>query len=90
MPRNPKSDRYPLTRANKRRVNAAADLLAQVNPRVPDEPHETNVIDLLSNVMHFCAANGLDYDNLQRIAAGHFRAESVRSHPEFAEMNVPE
>lgn len=36
---------------------------------------ECDIIDILSDIRHLCDAEGLDYDNLSRIAGNHHLAE---------------
>ena len=35
----------------------------------------TSVIDLLTDLRHYCDAVGLDYGDLNRVACGHYHAE---------------
>lgn len=39
------------------------------------EAPETQAIDLLCNLRHWCDAVGVNFDDLNRIAAGHYAAE---------------
>jgi len=36
-----------------------------------------NLIDLLADAMHWCRANALDFEELLRIAEGHYQTEIV-------------
>jgi hypothetical protein len=41
-----------------------------------DEPDETWVIDLLSDLMHMCDRDKLNFEDLLRIARGHYQSEA--------------
>jgi hypothetical protein len=40
-----------------------------------DEAPDTWAVDLLTNLRHWCDAACVDFDNLNRIAAGHYKIE---------------
>lgn len=41
------------------------------------EDTETGVVDLLADLRHFCDSVGLDFDNCDRIAIGHYAEEQT-------------
>lgn len=57
---------------NQARAENAADVLDYVGG---DDP-ETTLIDLLTNLLHFCDQTSVDFDNCLRISRGHFEAET--------------
>ena len=58
---------------NHRRAERAGDIVAACGHR-GDDPKST-VIDILTDLRHWCAVEAIDFDDLNRIAAGHFFAE---------------
>ncbi len=47
----------------------------EILPIYPEDQH-TNLIDLVSDVMHWCSLNGVDFDAILAKARMHFEAES--------------
>lgn len=58
-------------------LNAAplrAERLGDVLRLYPDDEH-ANVIDLLADLLHWCGANGVDFEDTLRISRRHFESE---------------
>lgn len=51
--------------------------LDEILPLYPEDQH-TNAIDLLADLMHWCATNGVDFEDTLRVARTHFLAERDR------------
>ena len=59
---------------NRQRVNKAANALR------PYEDHadlKSPIVDLLTDLRHYCRKHDLDLDDLARISADHFAAETA-------------
>ena len=69
---------------NKLRADDARHALAHSMAAVQREPLDTQVIDLLSNLRHLCAAEGLSFDTLDAHAAQHYVVEGGPLHIEAA------
>lgn len=73
----PKEQRNDFTLPNAQRIITARHAILAAswargnNPAICDEA----VIDLLADLMHFCAAQRIDFADCARIAALHFEAE---------------
>jgi len=59
----------------KRAARAKKALSAYFGCPLPACEREFAVIDILTDLRHFCASSGLDFDNLDRIASGHYSEE---------------
>lgn len=51
-----------------------AERFADILPLYPEDEH-TNVIDLLADLLHWCEANGVDFEDTLRISRMHFDSE---------------
>ena len=58
---------------NEARVARAREIVRAFNPQ---ETEETNLSDMLANLMHLCAAEGWDFDAQIEQGRFHFEAES--------------
>lgn len=69
----------PSNRSRKRRAQAA--LLGYWDK---DHDHKSNVIDLLSDLMHYCSQTSrpaIDFEDCLRTARSHFHCETVGGEP---------
>ncbi len=48
--------------------------LDEILPGYPEDQH-TNVIDLLTDAMHWCNCNDVEFDEVLRVARLHFEVE---------------
>ncbi len=48
--------------------------LNEILPGYPKDQH-TNVIDLLTDAMHWCISNDVEFDEVLRVARDHFEAD---------------
>lgn len=51
-----------------------ASRLDEILPMYPEDQH-TNLIDLLTDAMHWCSCNDVEFDAVLRTARRHFEAE---------------
>jgi len=59
---------------NQRRAERAADVVAFYGIGEGNEDRE-DLVDLLTDLRHWCAKTGINFEDANRIAAGHFFAE---------------
>lgn len=45
----------------------------------PPECGEDAITDLLADLLHYCAASGIDFERCERVAAMHFEDESAEA-----------
>lgn len=66
---------------NERRAMLAMDAVEffGVQSGQRDEPLETNIVDLLANLMHLSKKAKLDFEKILRMAGNHFYDETVGS-----------
>lgn len=61
--------------SNKSRVSSAARAMKAIPSHDPHD-NKANTIDLLANLMHYCRAKRLDFDDILDTARRHFEAET--------------
>ena len=59
---------------NEERVARAREIVRAFNPQETEQ--ETNLSDMLANLMHLCAAQGWDFDAQIKQGRFHYEAES--------------
>lgn len=62
-----------IEKRNKARAQRAFDLLAPYLSR--GDARKTCIIDLLTDLRHYCAQNGVDFGNALQLSDDHYRAE---------------
>jgi hypothetical protein len=61
---------------NSRRAMRAEDgCIAWRGEDQPDDTYETNIGDMLGDLMHLCDRDGFDFDDLLRMGRGNYEAE---------------
>ena len=72
-----------VSRTNRQRALIAGQTLVDYAKRSKNDENDESsaLIDLLTDLRHYCKANGIDFKKANQVAEGHFSAESFE-HPE--------
>ncbi len=67
----------PLNSRNKKRASYARKAYKAAKPKrdIQNEPDQDLFNDMLSDLRHFAAAAGLDFEKAERVSENNFRAE---------------
>lgn len=64
-----------MTQENERRVRRVVELTDILDDQYEVGEFDTNVTDVLADLLHYCKFYGVDFDNQLRIARTHFEEE---------------
>lgn len=84
--KTPSTDLDPDNWSNASRVEVARQALFGF-AGADTEDVETNLIDLLANLLHFCKAEGIDFSDKLRIAEIHFEEEQAEELHRFPQVS---